>query len=327
MANKFLLNKKEGFLKEKVQTVSGQIEWDDRFFSLDFAKKRLVISMTTSDGGTKAERLKASDLSLVNLWVGADTVPKNQTMSEQNHCFDLLMTNGTLRSLQGDSVDVCKKWCQAIEQFIQNDAILSNNDSLAGNNNSKSTNARATKYPPFSASSKIGAPLSSFTSSSYVPTMGPPGSTHNTHFSLPPTGENHLWQHISQLSQRVKALTFSQNKRSDLSTGHWHQRQKHSYRNGDGDDSTLASRVGQADGSIVETRSLPEVASHAASAQECSFSSHVLQNHPDNNHQYQKQTVGNDTNTLASASLVDQLNTSLHEMQVATRKVRKVNQL
>ena len=100
--------KKEGFLKEKIQGADGTVQWDERFFSLDLEHKCLIISMATADGTTKADRIPAADISLVNAWGGEG--------NDEN--FDVLLTNGLLRSLKGDSREQSKVWCRAIEQLL-----------------------------------------------------------------------------------------------------------------------------------------------------------------------------------------------------------------
>jgi len=99
----------EGFLREKVQAPNGTTTWDERFFSLDLDHRRLIVSMAVEDGSTKVDKIPVSDISLVNLWGGEG--------NDEN--FDILLANGVLRSLRGESATESRQWCKAIEKMIE----------------------------------------------------------------------------------------------------------------------------------------------------------------------------------------------------------------
>ena len=81
----------------------------------------LNVSSASQEGTTTAEKLQASEISLVNLWGG----PNN------DQHLDVLLASGVIRTLKplekhsggnssSDRAAECRRWCRAIEQLIHN---------------------------------------------------------------------------------------------------------------------------------------------------------------------------------------------------------------
>jgi hypothetical protein len=333
--------KKEGFLKEKVQLVDGTCEWDERFFSLDYEHRCLVVSMAVDDGSTTAERLAGSDLSLVNLW-GGDAGDDN---------FDLLLTNGVLRSLRGQSREDSRLWCQAIEELIH----------LSDSSNAPAVEASSAVATPKLVGSGTGSRLSgggSFGDVSRFSARGASGgggsssggaesSRRSGRLDSSVGGElgsgdhaERILHHLSQLSQSMRTLAARDGSSlppalAPALSSATAAATSHSTEPSGGRSHSDKDQLGQLGITTNDSVTASETGGIARAAGSFSSGAHgdkgrargVVHGNrrdaDDDSERYYEPSLHDAEGDNASApTLLEQLNSSLHEMQVATRKVR-----
>ena len=296
--------KKEGFLKEKIQGQDGTVEWDERFFSIDFKNKCLIISMAVEDGSTKADKLPASDLSLVNLWGGEG--------NDEN--FDILLTNGLLRSLKADSREESRKWCTAIEKLIDaGDSTSTASASGEGSQRGQDVGqwqshsfANGPSQQNIARSLNRSQPLHSVASAQVTPNTVPAIGSRAFADGVGAVMEsNQIWNHISQLSQQIKSLTARASEPTGVQSV---DSRIHAFPVLHG--LSHESRDTRHDASLPQKAEVtPEASTASNKGAPARMSTHTS-------------LVADLTqDATADHSLVEQLNASLHDMQVATRKV------